>query len=76
MGVCMTESSKYIVTEFMNGKSLADAIHIEKQKLVHYKLHNSMTLTKKLALLIDVVLGMCYLHSHEPPLLHRDLKPS
>lgn len=27
-------------------------------------------------LLLELVLGMCYLHSQNPVLLHRDLKPS
>ena len=35
--------------------------------------NKSLPLHKMLSLLHDVSLGVCYLHSHVPPLLHRDL---
>ena len=30
----------------------------------------------KLSIIQDVSLGLCYLHSHDPPIIHRDLSPN
>ena len=30
----------------------------------------------KFSIIHDVSLGLCYLHSHDPPIVHRDLSPN
>jgi len=30
----------------------------------------------KFSIINDVALGLCYLHSHNPPVVHRDLSPN
>lgn len=77
MGVCVTENSKYIITELMAGKSLEAALYQNKErKLLGQRRHQSMSLKTKMNLLYQVVQGMVYLQKLDPPILHRDLKPS
>ncbi len=77
MGVCVTDESKYIVTELMSGKSLDHVLHTAQKDIYPVKpLHNVMKFNKKIELLNEVVRGMIYLHGLTPPLLHRDLKTS
>jgi serine/threonine protein kinase len=73
MGVCVTEGSKYIITELMKGRSLEHVIYSDNKPKSKQK---SMKLSKKLKILTHVAQGMVYLHSLDTPILHRDLKPS
>ncbi|KAL0477073.1 hypothetical protein AKO1_006130 [Acrasis kona] len=75
MGVCVTKDSNFILTEFMAGGSLEDCIYLHERKSPS-PIHECMPFKKKIRLLLEVVLGMTYLHSMNPPLCHRDLKPS
>jgi len=69
-GVCLTNESKYMVTEFMQGGSLETFIHACKLK------KKFITLKQKIHLLSDVASGMSYLHSdRDQAIMHRDLKP-
>jgi serine/threonine protein kinase len=76
MGICVTDNSKYIVTELMSGNSLQHAIHKLRGDSEDVQLHKSMPLSKKIDILTQVVQGLVYLHNLSPPLLHRDIKPS
>jgi serine/threonine protein kinase len=75
MGVCVTEDMKFIVTEFMSGKSLESILYFKKNQ-EEYRMHQALSYRKKLDILMDVLKGLIYMHSRQPPLLHRDLKPS
>jgi len=63
MGTCIEEKDMSIVTEFMKKGSLKDV-------LTSTKLDWKMIL--KIA--IDAATGMNYLHTYDPPIIHRDLK--
>jgi serine/threonine protein kinase len=69
------ERYKFIVTEFMDGKSLEALIHGKKQ-LNERGLHHAVSFSKKVELLLEMLRGLVYMHARQPPLLHRDLKPS
>ncbi|KAL0487371.1 serine/threonine-protein kinase/receptor [Acrasis kona] len=68
MGVCVNQNKKIIVTELMEGSSLENILLKNRSTYV------SLSLQRKLSLLTDIALGMTYLHSIDPPLVHRDLK--
>ncbi|KAL0491422.1 serine/threonine-protein kinase drk [Acrasis kona] len=68
MGICVNQQKNIIVTELMEGKSLENIILKNRNSYVH------LNMQRKLSLLIDVAAGMTYLHSIDPPLIHRDLK--
>eukprot|EP00009_Paramoeba_aestuarina_P014593 CAMPEP_0201540094 /NCGR_PEP_ID=MMETSP0161_2-20130828/70761_1 /ASSEMBLY_ACC=CAM_ASM_000251 /TAXON_ID=180227 /ORGANISM="Neoparamoeba aestuarina, Strain SoJaBio B1-5/56/2" /LENGTH=478 /DNA_ID=CAMNT_0047947541 /DNA_START=1302 /DNA_END=2738 /DNA_ORIENTATION=- len=57
-----------IVTEWMGRGSLYDIIHGEKSK------YQTFPLGFRLKLAHDISLGVAYLHSIVPPVIHRDLK--
>ncbi|KAL0482287.1 serine/threonine-protein kinase/receptor [Acrasis kona] len=63
-GACVNQHNKLIITEFMDGTSL-DSIFLKKQEL---------GFNKKIDLLLDIAMGMNYLH--QLSLVHRDLKLS
>lgn len=69
MGACVKKSSPLcIVSELVTGGSLHDAIHGRKRwKFTHLI---------RMRISLDMALGMLYLHSQVPVLLHRDLKSS
>ncbi|KAL0491997.1 serine/threonine-protein kinase/receptor [Acrasis kona] len=70
IGVCVDMEKKLIVTEFMEGTSLENII------CKGSKQYKPLSIHQKVQLLLDVSLGMNYLHNLDPPLCHRDLKPS
>ena len=43
--------------------------------LEYVKNYSLIPLCRMLSILQDVSMGMCYLHSLNPPLIHRDLTP-
>ncbi len=65
MGVSLEHPHLCIVTECCSKGSLFDIIHDE---------HAALTWHKCLGIALDVARGMTYLHAHNPPILHRDLK--
>ena len=66
-GVCITDSSKYMVTEYLENGSL--------DRLLYQCRNGQMKLTflQKLKMLYEVTAGMDYLHSLDPIIVHRDL---
>jgi len=66
-GVCLTESTKYLVTEYLKKSSL--------DKLIYGCRLGSETISimQKLNILFDVANGMDYLHNLKPTIVHRDL---
>jgi serine/threonine protein kinase len=75
MGVAVTETTRFIVTELMLGDSL-DKLLYTKGRMRNADRHSVMRFERKVELLLDVVKGMLYLHGLQPAIIHRDLKPS
>ena len=65
MGACLEEPLT-IVTEFCAGDTLFS--------LLHEKVGVQVSLKQKLKIAKDIAQGMAYLHSMNPPVIHRDLK--
>eukprot|EP00727_Mastigamoeba_balamuthi_P013611 m51a1_g8873 putative serine threonine protein kinase (1704) ;mRNA; r:610235-618112 len=61
MGYCETRSDILVVTEYMEGGTLADYLAKEKRYSGVYTL---------VAMAFDVVKGIAYLHSCKPPIVH------
>ncbi|GAB4823440.1 hypothetical protein N2152v2_010486 [Parachlorella kessleri] len=68
-GVC--PSPPALVTEYCDRGSLYDVLRIARASPEKAA---ELTFTRRLAMALDAAKGMVYLHSHEPPILHRDLK--
>eukprot|EP00794_Sanderia_malayensis_P019905 gene19905-21849_t len=64
-GVCILRPNLCIITEYMEGGSVAHIIHREGRVL---------SWEKRMKWSIDAAKGMTYLHGQSPPILHRDLK--
>ena len=71
MGVVSNPPQLAIVTEYLHRGSLFDVIGRARDKGP-----GSLPWARKLQMAIDVAVGMAFLHSNEPPVLHRDLKSS
>lgn len=67
IGYCHNKNNFYLITEFMEKKSLKNVLDQKKIEL---------TLTDKLNMCLDISLAIFYLHSRNPLVLHRDLKSS
>ncbi|XP_062514405.1 probable serine/threonine-protein kinase drkC isoform X2 [Corticium candelabrum] len=67
MGVCLEERKTCIVTEYMERGSVAKILRVGNMTLETSRVHQ---------MLLDVAKGMAYLHSQDPPIIHRDLKSS
>ncbi|QHN71166.1 serine/threonine protein kinase [Mollivirus kamchatka] len=65
VGVCLQDPC--IVTEYIPGGDLRALLDQQ---------HNSLTKTDKLTILHTAALGVAYLHSRTPAIIHRDLKSS
>jgi len=46
------------------------------QSLTHYVKERDINMKMKASILYDVALGLSYLHSYNPPIIHRDLSPN
>lgn len=68
MGTSVDDGHPVIVTEFCNGGTLFELLH-EKKKSVP-----SITYKQRKKMMLDIARGMHFMHSLEPPLMHRDLK--
>ena len=54
-----------LISEFMPNGSLE---HLQEKKVL-------LSVKKTLKFARDIAAGMTYLHSYDPPVIHRDLKP-
>eukprot|EP00727_Mastigamoeba_balamuthi_P013550 m51a1_g8818 putative kinase family protein (1013) ;mRNA; r:320878-325196 len=61
MGYCETRNEIFVVTEFMEGGTLADFLRKEKHLLSMHAL---------VSMAFDVIKGIAYLHSCKPPIVH------
>lgn len=66
IGVSQKKDNFYVVTELCNGGTVFDILHRKKDVNVSW-LH-------RVKMCRDIAKGMLYLHSLEPPIIHRDLK--
>eukprot|EP00002_Diphylleia_rotans_P030967 TRINITY_DN640_c0_g1_i7.p1 TRINITY_DN640_c0_g1~~TRINITY_DN640_c0_g1_i7.p1 ORF type:complete len:2512 (+),score=542.25 TRINITY_DN640_c0_g1_i7:107-7642(+) len=65
MGACLEKGFVCLVSELMEHGSLFDVLH-DSKKVIPLQL--------RIRFMLDIVKGMKYLHSSNPPILHRDLK--
>ena len=63
LAIVFEPGSYGLILEFMKHGELSDFLE-----------ENNIGWEKKLLLVCDVVLAMCYLHSQKPPIIHGDLK--
>lgn len=59
------EESLYIITEYIEGGDLMDLLNT-----------NSLNIKEKIEFIKNISSAMLYLHSYNPPIIHRDLKSS
>uniref|UniRef100_A0A6B2LCL6 Protein kinase domain-containing protein n=1 Tax=Arcella intermedia TaxID=1963864 RepID=A0A6B2LCL6_9EUKA len=69
IGVAMDQQYFYLVTEFMDGGSLADVVLHSQQNA---KIQNYPEIIR---IATEVAYGLHHLHSLKPRIIHRDLKP-
>jgi serine/threonine protein kinase len=65
MGACTEVENLCLVMEYCDKGSLFEILHDQSQ---------SIDFTRILHVLVSACKGMMYLHLHDPPILHRDLK--
>jgi tRNA A-37 threonylcarbamoyl transferase component Bud32 len=65
LGGCIQPSNLCIVTEYCNGGSLCDLLHVRKIKI---------STQQQISFALGIAEGMEYLHSLQPMIVHRDLK--
>ncbi|KAK3242739.1 hypothetical protein CYMTET_47588 [Cymbomonas tetramitiformis] len=70
-GCCMTPGRSAIITELMPGGSLFDCLHRRRPCTGGSQ---GLTGAQRLQVLHQITAGMGFLHSFQPPILHRDLK--
>eukprot|EP00708_Paratrimastix_pyriformis_P004962 GAFH01003921.1.p2 GENE.GAFH01003921.1~~GAFH01003921.1.p2 ORF type:complete len:219 (-),score=48.34 GAFH01003921.1:5-661(-) len=66
LGTTLVDGQRAIITEFLSRGSLAELIHDEAAPL---------PLPLRLRMALDVANGISYLHTRDPPIVHRDIKP-
>jgi len=66
MGVSLHDNDVCIITEFCAGGTLFEWLHEKK--------NFSITWKQKVKMAMDIACGMNYLHTCNPPIMHRDLK--
>lgn len=68
MGAAAEEGQPIIVTEFCHGGTLFEVLH-EKRKSIP-----NISWRQRHKMALDIAKGMHFMHSSNPPLMHRDLK--
>eukprot|EP00163_Fabomonas_tropica_P006392 TRINITY_DN1595_c0_g1_i4.p1 TRINITY_DN1595_c0_g1~~TRINITY_DN1595_c0_g1_i4.p1 ORF type:complete len:608 (+),score=82.55 TRINITY_DN1595_c0_g1_i4:147-1970(+) len=68
LGGCHNSKETLIVTEYMEGGSLADLLPRLRDE------GKTMPWKQKYSIALDIARGMAYLHSSNPMIIHRDLK--
>lgn len=66
MGAIAEPSNICIVTEYCSGGTLFNILHQRQELILSWGL--------KLKILLEIATGMNFLHTNEPPIIHRDLK--
>lgn len=66
MGVSINENEICMVMEFCRGNTLFEWLHVKTNVPVSWR--------QKIKMAVDVACGMNYLHTNNPPIIHRDLK--
>jgi len=75
IGACITSTDLFLVTEYMSKGSVYNIIHNNTTTIPSgRKLKVVLKLERKLKMLLDSSKGMLYLHTLQPPIIHRDLK--
>jgi len=77
MGVCVRDNGdRYIITEMMTKGSVFDLLHpnLAFSALRNPSTKNKVTPERIQQILVQCARAMSYLHSFDPPILHRDLK--
>jgi hypothetical protein len=67
VGVAVSNDDCYLLTEYVQRGSLFDLLHSKKRKV-------RLSWANVITVLRGTTVGMDYLHSMDPPFLHRDLK--
>ncbi len=65
IGFSTNKSNFYLITEYMEKKSLKSILDLKNE---------DFTLKEKVLICLDISIGLYYLHSRNPKVLHRDLK--
>lgn len=65
IGIAEYQNEYYIINEFCNGATLFDFLH-ESNHIISMKV--------KLSIAKQIARGMLFLHTNDPPIIHRDLK--
>lgn len=66
MGVSINYNELCVIMEFCYGGTLFEWLHVKKNVQI--------TMRQKLKMAIDVACGLNYLHTSNPPIIHRDMK--
>merc|ERR1712166_1372815 len=66
VGACVDKGNVMIVTEYCFGGALFNLLH-EQKKI-------DLSWSQRFKMIFDIAKGMNFLHTQEPPILHRDLK--
>merc|ERR1712232_39525 len=64
-GACLTPPNICVLTEFMEGGSMYDLLHVKRAQL-------ASSLRRRLSL--QIAEAIAFLHGHKPPVVHRDVK--
>jgi len=66
MGAIAEKDNICIVTEYCAGGTLFSILHQRKDLILTWEL--------RLRILLEIAIGMNFLHTNNPPIIHRDLK--
>lgn len=66
MGVSLDNNDLCVVMEYCSGGTLFEWLHMKREFPITWR--------QKIKMAYDVACGMNYLHTCEPPIIHRDLK--
>jgi len=66
MGAIAEKDNICIVTEYCAGGTLFSILHQRRELIITWDL--------RLRILLEISIGMNFLHTNNPPIIHRDLK--
>ncbi|XP_072977035.1 serine/threonine-protein kinase STY46-like [Typha angustifolia] len=78
VGACLLPPENcFIVTELLNGRTLAEWLHGHKERLRERSTTTPLPpLLERIEKGLEIAQAMQYLHEQKPKVIHRDLKPS